>query len=138
MNFYQPNLLLIRNEQDEYVLFSTTYWNSLNFRVKEATFSTELEENLVHVDLNIIETSSFQPKSPDQDYDFIHPLVHIVNLGKLEGTTLSDDDQLSATVEATIMIEHPTNPGVRRRGERGSVGTITAGGNSRPFGSGSN
>lgn len=133
MNFYQPNLLLIRNELDEYILYSTIYWNSINFQTSGNTVSEHLDDNLVSVELIITEDSSFLPKWPDQDFELIHPLVHLINLGKLEGTTLSDSDELSATIEATIIIEDPANPGVRRRGERGSVGTISAGGSSRPF-----
>ncbi len=115
MILYQPQLVLLINDGGDYVLHSTTNFPQINIQAHGYSVSSNLTSDMVlEVELHVVEDSSL----PD-DVGVINSVVHVVNLGQPFGD--QGIEAQDGTIEATIYIVDPNNPGLKRKGGSGTV-----------------
>jgi len=125
MTLYQPQLILLKNEQGDYVLHSTTHVPKVNILTNGHSIPASLNsQNILQIELEAIEDQSLPA-----DVNTVTPVVHTVNLGNPFGE--GGIEAADGSIEVTFYITDSVT-GVRRPGGSSATKNVRAGGHTRP------
>ena len=125
MTLYQPQLILLKNNQGDYILHSTTYCTEVNILTNGANILGDLsEQNVLQVELEAIEDQSLSA-----DVNAVTPVVHTVNLGNPFGE--NGIEAVNGSIEATFYITDSIT-GIRRPGGKNIIKNPSTSSDTRP------